>query len=111
MTDAAAGGRAGGGRGGQELKGNIRVYCRVRPVLPDEGAQETVDMAFAPGEDRATLTLSAPSPSALTGEPRGGGGGPVSARRREAVTHPFEFDQVLPPTRGRLRLGLRAAAR
>lgn len=22
----------------QELKGNIRVFCRVRPLLPDEGA-------------------------------------------------------------------------
>jgi kinesin family protein C1 len=22
----------------QELKGNIRVFCRVRPVLPDDGA-------------------------------------------------------------------------
>lgn len=22
----------------QELKGNIRVFCRVRPLLPDDGA-------------------------------------------------------------------------
>lgn len=23
----------------QELKGNIRVFCRVRPLLPDEGTE------------------------------------------------------------------------
>lgn len=27
---------------GQELKGNIRVFCRVRPLLPDDGVETTV---------------------------------------------------------------------
>lgn len=26
---------------GQELKGNIRVFCRVRPLLPDDGVETT----------------------------------------------------------------------
>ena len=72
----------------QELKGNIRVYCRVRPPLPEEASADTVDMAFAEGEDRSTVTLTAASASCL-GESRGAG------RRRDAF--PFEFDRVYGP--------------
>ena len=65
------------------------MYCRVRPALEEEQAQETVDMAVAPGPERSTLTVAGPSASAL-GESRGG----APSRRREAAQHPFEFDQV-----------------
>ncbi|KAE8728554.1 Kinesin-1 [Hibiscus syriacus] len=29
-----------------ELKGNIRVFCRVRPLLPDDGAAECVSVSY-----------------------------------------------------------------
>ena len=61
----------------------------MRPALEEEQAQETVDMAVAPGPERSTLTVAGPSASAL-GESRGG----APSRRREAAQHPFEFDQV-----------------
>jgi hypothetical protein len=76
-------------RGPQELKGNIRVYCRVRPALEEEQAAETVDLSVAAGPERSTLTVAGPSASGL-GESRGG----APSRRREAAVHPFEFDQV-----------------
>lgn len=40
----------------QELKGNIRVYCRVRPLSSDEEANgETYSTSF-PEEDTVTVT-------------------------------------------------------
>ena len=30
----------------QELKGNIRVFCRVRPLLPDDGAAEGAVVSY-----------------------------------------------------------------
>lgn len=30
----------------QELKGNIRVFCRVRPLLPDESSSEAKVISY-----------------------------------------------------------------
>ena len=35
----------------QELKGNIRVYCRVRPSLPSETSVSLTNMEFANDTD------------------------------------------------------------
>ncbi|NXK21705.1 CTK2 protein, partial [Arenaria interpres] len=43
----------------QELKGNIRVFCRVRPVLPEEQErQKGLEHLQFPPEDNTTLVLS-----------------------------------------------------
>ncbi|NXX17034.1 KIFC1 protein, partial [Podargus strigoides] len=40
----------------QELKGNIRVFCRVRPVLPkEEERQKNLDHLHFPPQDNKTL--------------------------------------------------------
>lgn len=43
----------------QELKGNIRVYCRVRPPLPHE-ATSTLTFQFASNDERA-MEIQAPA--------------------------------------------------
>eukprot|EP01012_Entosiphon_sulcatum_P014454 TRINITY_DN1947_c0_g1_i1.p1 TRINITY_DN1947_c0_g1~~TRINITY_DN1947_c0_g1_i1.p1 ORF type:complete len:793 (-),score=145.58 TRINITY_DN1947_c0_g1_i1:20-2398(-) len=91
----------------QELKGNIRVICRVRPQLPSEkGKLPHCLVPFAPSH---SLASAVPSPaSVVTTEFRGlrlvvedsaapdGHAHPVSAsgERREFE---FEFDRVFPP--------------
>ncbi|XP_027626016.1 kinesin-like protein KIFC1 [Tupaia chinensis] len=79
----------------QELKGNIRVFCRVRPVLPGEPTPTPGFLLFPPGpggsadlpthlslfrsdERRATLS-----------------GAPAPTNR-----HDFSFDRVFPPGSG-----------
>eukprot|EP01006_Ploeotia_vitrea_P003257 TRINITY_DN112319_c0_g1_i1.p1 TRINITY_DN112319_c0_g1~~TRINITY_DN112319_c0_g1_i1.p1 ORF type:complete len:591 (-),score=66.92 TRINITY_DN112319_c0_g1_i1:110-1858(-) len=47
----------------QELKGNIRVYCRVRPVLPHENETEPI---FAVKPDDCTLDIRNPDPNKRT---------------------------------------------
>lgn len=50
----------------QELKGNIRVFCRVRPVLPsDEEDGTQADMVFPDRRDHKEIVLSASSESAM----------------------------------------------
>lgn len=63
----------------QELKGNIRVFCRVRPVLPSDEETEA-DMTFPDRRDHKEIVLSSTSESA-TGQ-----------ERREV--HNFGFDRV-----------------
>jgi kinesin family protein C1 len=68
----------------QELKGNIRVFCRVRPVLPsdtDEAEKEIeADMKFPDRKDHREIVLMSTSESA-TGQ-----------ERREVYN--FGFDRV-----------------
>lgn len=76
----------------QDLKGNIRVYCRVRPVLENE--KDPVDLRF-PDEDEEgqQLQLAMPGfggiPSLDSLEANGGG----QANR----LHSFTFDKVFNP--------------
>ncbi|RDB15928.1 Kinesin-like protein klpA [Hypsizygus marmoreus] len=66
----------------QELKGNIRVFCRVRPVLPSD-AEEEANMVFPDQRDNKEIVLSSTSESA-TGQ-----------ERREVYN--FGFDRVFEP--------------
>ncbi|KZP01709.1 kinesin-domain-containing protein [Calocera viscosa TUFC12733] len=72
-----------------ELKGNIRVFCRVRPILPDKRAaherqnEETMAMIGFPGKESKEIVLSQSSETATGGS-------------REAVM-PFSFDRVFQP--------------
>ncbi|NXP13497.1 CTK2 protein, partial [Thinocorus orbignyianus] len=65
----------------QELKGNIRVLCRVRPLLPEERErQKGLELFQFPPEDKSTLVFSKPE-----GGARGG------------LRYSFSFDRVFPP--------------
>ncbi|KIK70932.1 hypothetical protein GYMLUDRAFT_149503 [Collybiopsis luxurians FD-317 M1] len=64
----------------QELKGNIRVFCRVRPVLPSD---IPTDMAFPDRRDHREIALTTASESA-TGQ-----------ERKEHYN--FVFDKVFEP--------------
>lgn len=67
----------------QELKGNIRVMCRVRPVLdPSEGAAAT--LGFPDLKTSAQLDVTGPEERSATGN--------ISRK-----TMPFEFDRVFTP--------------
>ncbi|XP_071657068.1 kinesin-like protein KIFC1 isoform X1 [Patagioenas fasciata] len=70
----------------QELKGNVRVFCRVRPLLPEEAARQAgmEHLSFPPGDQR-TLLLHRHE------ESRVGRDGSSSVR------HEFSFDRVFPP--------------
>ncbi|EJD48271.1 C-terminal kinesin [Auricularia subglabra TFB-10046 SS5] len=67
----------------QELKGNIRVFCRVRPALPSDAAPELADVAFPDRRDHREIVLASSSESA------------TGAERRE--TWNFAFDRVFEP--------------
>ncbi|XP_069738033.1 kinesin-like protein KIFC1 [Phaenicophaeus curvirostris] len=71
----------------QELKGNIRVFCRVRPVLPEEAErQKELHHLHFPPEDRTALVLSRPDESHIGRE------------RRGDVRYDFSFDRVFAPS-------------
>ncbi|KAG0633007.1 P-loop containing nucleoside triphosphate hydrolase protein [Tuber brumale] len=69
----------------QELKGNIRVFCRVRPTLPSE-PETPADIRFpnAGGESREIEVMGATEKSAM---------GNVVTKN-----YPFQFDKVFGPT-------------
>ncbi|KAG5337516.1 hypothetical protein C0989_009426 [Termitomyces sp. Mn162] len=66
-----------------ELKGNIRVFCRVRPVLPSD-SDEVADMAFPDKRENKEIVLESSSESAMGQE------------RREVYN--FAFDKVFEPS-------------
>ncbi|KAF8606028.1 kinesin-domain-containing protein [Ceratobasidium sp. AG-I] len=67
-----------------ELKGNIRVFCRVRPSLPHEkdSADGLAQLSF-PDKEKREIVVTSTSESA-------------TGAAREAVV-PFAFDRVFPP--------------
>uniref|UniRef100_A0A8B9SGW9 Kinesin motor domain-containing protein n=1 Tax=Anas platyrhynchos TaxID=8839 RepID=A0A8B9SGW9_ANAPL len=68
----------------QELKGNIRVFCCVRPLLAaEQEAQKGLEHLHFPPEDNKTLVLCRTEGS-HTG-------------RRGEVRYDFSFDRVFPP--------------
>ncbi|XP_023580564.1 kinesin-like protein KIFC1 isoform X1 [Trichechus manatus latirostris] len=79
----------------QELKGNIRVFCRVRPVLPGEPTPPPGLLLFpagpgGPSDPPTRLSLS------RSDERRGTlNGAPAPTTR-----HDFSFDRVFPPGSG-----------
>ncbi|XP_049648655.1 LOW QUALITY PROTEIN: kinesin-like protein KIFC1 [Accipiter gentilis] len=71
----------------QELKGNIRVFCRVRPVLPEEEErQKGLEHLHFPPQDNKVLVLSRPEESH------------VGRERRGDIRYDFSFDRVFPPS-------------
>ncbi|KAH8065582.1 hypothetical protein JL721_8135 [Aureococcus anophagefferens] len=79
----------------QELRGNIRVFARVRPFLPSDGAADAppvvVDMA-----DGTSLTLAAEDDDA-DGEPFGD-------KKRKRRKELFSYDHVFGPSTGQERV-------
>ncbi|EIW78847.1 kinesin-domain-containing protein [Coniophora puteana RWD-64-598 SS2] len=69
----------------QELKGNIRVFCRVRPVLPCDREElgAAADMHFPDQQDRREIMLRSTAESAMGNE------------RKEVYN--FAFDRVFEP--------------
>lgn len=67
----------------QELKGNIRVMCRVRPAL-DESEGEEARMSFPDEKTSAEIVLAGPEEKSSLG---------VVSRKN----YPFEFDRVFMP--------------
>uniref|UniRef100_A0A8C0BUE5 Kinesin motor domain-containing protein n=1 Tax=Buteo japonicus TaxID=224669 RepID=A0A8C0BUE5_9AVES len=64
----------------QELKGNIRVFCRVRPVLPEEEErQKGLEHLHFPPQDNKMLSH-------------------VGRERRGDIRYDFSFDRVFPPS-------------
>ncbi|TKC49548.1 hypothetical protein EI555_016480, partial [Monodon monoceros] len=79
----------------QELKGNVRVFCRVRPVLPGESTPPPGFLLFpsgpsGPSDPPTRLSLS------RSDERRGTLSGAPAAPTR----HDFSFDRVFPPGSG-----------
>ncbi|XP_012928455.1 kinesin-like protein KIFC1 isoform X5 [Heterocephalus glaber] len=79
----------------QELKGNIRVFCRVRPVLAGEPTPPPGFLLFPPGPGgpsdlptRLSLSRSDDRRATLTGAPA------------PPTRHDFSFDRVFPPKSG-----------
>ncbi|XP_001606337.3 protein claret segregational [Nasonia vitripennis] len=64
----------------QELKGNIRVFCRVRPKIPKEAGKNTCTINYL---DECTLEV---------GKLEGEAGNKMKTQRQE-----FSFDKVFPP--------------
>ncbi|NXV09380.1 KIFC1 protein, partial [Cettia cetti] len=63
----------------QELKGNIRVFCRVRPLLPEERErQQGLPHLHFPPQDPRSLSQ-------------------VGRERRAELRYDFSFDRVFPP--------------
>ncbi|KAJ7303320.1 hypothetical protein JRQ81_012262 [Phrynocephalus forsythii] len=71
----------------QELKGNIRVFCRVRPLLSweKEAHKEMSHLSF-PAGDNKSLVLSRKEESHTGRE------------RKEEINYEFNFDRVFPPS-------------
>lgn len=67
----------------QELKGNIRVMCRVRPAL-DEAEDEQARISFPDEKTSAEIVLAGPEEKSSLG---------VVSRKN----YPFEFDRVFVP--------------
>ncbi|XP_070792311.1 kinesin-like protein KIFC1 [Pituophis catenifer annectens] len=71
----------------QELKGNIRVFCRVRPLLASERqAQKAASHLRFPADNNKGLVLSRAEESH------------VGRERKEDITYDFSFDRVFPPS-------------
>lgn len=70
----------------QELKGNIRVFCRVRPLLAaEQEAQKGLEHLRFPPDDNKALVLCRTE------------GSHTGRERRGDVRYDFSFDRVFPP--------------
>ncbi|ETN42935.1 uncharacterized protein HMPREF1541_02093 [Cyphellophora europaea CBS 101466] len=65
----------------QELKGNIRVFCRVRPSHPSSGGEETAKISFPDEDDSKQIEVRGPEETSSLGK--------VTTKKYD-----FEFDRV-----------------
>ncbi|KAM8938363.1 kinesin-like protein KIFC1 isoform 3-T8 [Lycaon pictus] len=79
----------------QELKGNIRVFCRVRPVLPGEPTPPPGYLLFPSGPGGP-----ADLPTRLSVSRCDERRGTLSGAPAPATRHDFSFDRVFPPGSG-----------
>lgn len=68
----------------QELKGNIRVFCRVRPSLETDSESARITFPDNESDSKEVEVLGQPEKSSL---------GKVTTK-----THPFNFDRVFSPS-------------
>ena len=78
----------------QELRGNIRVFARVRPFLPSDGAAATAPPVVVDMADGASLALEAED--ADDEGPQGAAGSKARKRGKEL----FSYDHVFGPATG-----------
>ncbi|PIN88439.1 hypothetical protein AB205_0079560, partial [Aquarana catesbeiana] len=71
----------------QELKGNIRVFCRVRPALQSEKALPAGNIIFSPNDEKAIVLTKVEESH-------------IGRERSQSVKYDFNFDCVFPPTTG-----------
>jgi kinesin family protein C1 len=70
----------------QELKGNIRVFCRVRPgTSPDGSPSKQAEITFPDTENSTQIEIRGPD-------------GRNSLGKDITKTHPFAFDRVFSPS-------------
>ncbi|XP_043268760.1 protein claret segregational [Venturia canescens] len=69
----------------QELKGNIRVFCRVRPRIPKESAKMLCSINFL---DESTMEIARAEYSDSS----------ISGSKNRGSKQEFSFDKVFPPT-------------
>lgn len=69
----------------QELKGNIRVFCRVRPMLTSEESQRPCVFSF--GQDERELVVEPTSPNES-----------ICGTKKAVLKHEFAFDRVFTPS-------------
>ncbi|EGB07558.1 hypothetical protein AURANDRAFT_1821, partial [Aureococcus anophagefferens] len=80
----------------QELRGNIRVFARVRPFLPSDGAAADAPPVVVDMADGTSLTLAAEDDDA-DGEPFGD-------KKRKRRKELFSYDHVFGPSTGQERV-------
>lgn len=72
----------------QELKGNIRVFCRVKPILPKEQKDDTTKLEdYITFQNRCSLIINGPKQKSNTGKSAG-----------ITPTDVFSFDRVFKPS-------------
>ncbi|CAH3197146.1 unnamed protein product, partial [Porites evermanni] len=69
----------------QELKGNIRVFCRVRPVLASEEGQRLCTFSFAQDERELAIESTSANES-------------ICGTKKAPPKHEFAFDRVFNPS-------------
>ncbi|KAJ3242938.1 kinesin-like nuclear fusion protein [Chytriomyces hyalinus] len=71
----------------QELKGNVRVFCRIRPPLQSEQSIPVLShIKLNPQDDKSMEIISTGDSSAI-------GGGNTTTK-----SYPFSFDKIFPPS-------------
>lgn len=77
----------------QELKGNIRVFCRIRPTLLKEGIDDIIPFHISSNnmftlDGKTGLTIKKPKVKELSKR---------AGMSPQKSSYKFEFDQVIPP--------------